>query len=71
MKIGVLNKGDSVINVTSDFIAVQRQNGEVDLISLVNDNLGFRVDLENIVTIGYGQNIVEIVDGSGINIKTF
>lgn len=28
MPIGILKKGDSVLNVTVEFIAVQRKNGE-------------------------------------------
>lgn len=31
MKIGVLRKGDQVLSVTLEFIAVQRKNGEVDI----------------------------------------
>lgn len=60
MKIGILKKGDKVLNVTSEFIAVQRKNGEVDVIPLVKDETGLRVDIEGIVTIGYGENIVEV-----------
>ena len=59
MKIGVLKKGDQVLNVTSEFIAVQRKNGEVDIIPLVKDEMGLRVDIERIVTIGYGNNTVQ------------
>ena len=60
MKIGILKKGDKVINVTDDFIAVQRKNGEVDIIPLIKDETGLRVDTEGIVTIGYGENTVEV-----------
>ena len=60
MKIGILKKGDKVLTVTSEFIAVQRKNGEVDVIPLVKDEMGLRVDIEGIVTIGYGENIVEV-----------
>lgn len=60
MKIGILKKGDKVLNVTPDFIAVQRKNGEVDVIPIIKDEMGLRVDIEGIVTIGYGENIVEI-----------
>ncbi len=59
MKINVLKKGDRVISVTSEFIAVQRKNGEVDIIPLIRDETGLRVDIENIVTIGYGNNTVQ------------
>ena len=32
MKIGILKKGDKVLTITAEFIAVQRKNGEVDII---------------------------------------
>lgn len=59
MTIGILKKGDSVLNVTLEFIAVQRNNGEVDIVPLLKDETGLRVDVENIVTIGYGNNTVQ------------
>ena len=59
MKIGVLKKGDLFLNVTPEFIAVQRKNGEFDIIPLVKDEMGLRVDIEKIVTIGYGNNTVQ------------
>lgn len=59
MKINVLKKGDKVISVTSEFVAVQRKNGEVDIVPLIRDETGLRVAIENIVTIGYGNNTVE------------
>lgn len=59
VKIGLLKKGDQVISVTQEFVAVQRKNGEVDIIPLVKDEMGLRVDIENIVTIGYGNNTVQ------------
>ncbi len=60
MKINVLKKGDRVISVTSEFIAVQRKNGEVDIITLIRDETGLRVDIENIVTVGYGNNTIQV-----------
>lgn len=59
MTIGILKKGDSVLNVAPEFIAVQRKNGEVDIVPLLKDATGLRVDVENIVTIGYGNNTVQ------------
>jgi len=59
MTIGILKKGDSVLNVTAEFIVVQRKNGEVDIVPLLKDETGLRVDVENIVTIGYGNNTVQ------------
>lgn len=70
MTIGILKKGDRVISVTSEFIAVERKNGEVDLIPLTKDGGTFRVDQENSVTIGYGDNIVQTQAGD-VTITTF
>lgn len=70
MTIGILKKGDRVINVTSDFVAVERKSGEVDIIPIFKDGETFRVDSENIVTIGYGDNIVQTKAGD-VTITTF
>ena len=40
MKINILNKGDKVLNVTENFIAVERKNGEVDIVPLAKDENG-------------------------------
>ena len=70
MLIGVLKKGDRVISVTSELIAVERKNKEVDIIPLSKDDGALRIDIENIVTIGYGDNIVQASDGD-VTITTF
>lgn len=71
MKIGILSKGDKVLSVTKDFIAVERKSGEVDIIPIVIDEAGpVRVDTENIVTIGYGKGFVEQTVGN-VTITTF
>lgn len=70
MKIGILKKGDHVINVTSDFIAVERKNGEVDIVPIFKEEETLRVDAANIVTIGYGDNIVQTKFGD-VAITTF
>ena len=70
MTIGILKKGDRVLNVTSDFIAVERKGGEVDIIPILKDGETLRVDPENIVTIGYGGNIVQTKAGD-VSITTF
>ena len=65
MKKNVMSKGDKVLNVKSELIAIQRKNGEVDIVPLISDESGIRIDTENIVTIGYGNNSVEteVIDG--------
>ncbi len=71
MKIKVMSKGDKVLNVTSELVAIQRKNGEVDIIPLISDEYGIRIDTENIVTIGYGNNSVETEVVEGVVITNF
>ena len=71
MKIKVMSKGDKVLNVTSELVAIQRKNGEVDIIPLISDESGVRIDTENIVTIGYGNNSVETKVVEGVVITNF
>lgn len=70
MKICVLKKGDRVVTITSDFIAIQRKNGEVDIVPMLKDEMGLRVDTEGIITIGYGENTVEVSNGDVV-VTTF
>jgi len=70
MKIGILKKGDKVLTITTEFVAVERKNGEVDIIPMIKDEMGLRVDAEGIVTIGYGENIVEVSNGDVV-VTTF
>lgn len=71
MIIGLLKKGDEVISVTNEFVAVRRKKGEVDIIPLIKDGNNWRVDIENIVTIGYGDNTVMVENENGVKITTF
>jgi len=76
IKINIMNKGDKVISVTEKMVAVQRKNGEVDIIPLIFNESGQppRVDIENIVTISYGKNSIETTiegDTGDIKVTTF
>ncbi len=71
IRIDILNKGDEVISVTNSFIAIRRNNGEVDLVPIEETNTGIRVDENGIVTIGYGDNVVTIEHESGMKIINF
>ena len=71
MKINILNKGDKVLNVTENFIAVERKNGEVDIVPLAKDENGFWIDVENITTIGYGNKTVQSETVDGVVITNF
>lgn len=71
MMLGLLKKGDEVLNVTKDFVAIKRKKGEVDIIPIISAGEGLRVDYENIVTIGYGDNTVTYETEEGIQIINF
>lgn len=71
MRISVMNKGDKVLSVTNRLIAIQRKNGEVDIIPFLSDKAGMWIDTENIVTIGYGNNTVESETENGVVITNF
>lgn len=70
MLIGVMKKGDHIISVTSELIAIQRKNGEVDILPLLRDETGLRVNTEEIITIGYGNNTVQTEVGD-VTFTTF
>lgn len=71
MVLGLLKKGDEVLNVTNDFVAVKRKRGDVDIIPIIKDGENWRVDCENIVTIGYGDNTVTFENENGVQITNF
>ena len=71
MRINVMQKGDKVLNVTAEFIAVERKNGEVDIIPIAMDENGVWVSTEQITTIGYGKNTVQSEEIDGVTITNF
>ena len=71
MKLNVLKSGDRVLNVTCDFVAVERVSGEVDILPLVKEGTNLWIDTEHILTIGYGENTVETEAVNGVVITNF
>ena len=71
MILGLLKKGDEVLNVTNEFIAIRRKKGEVDMIPIIKEGGGWRLDYENIVTIGYGDNTVTFENEKGVQVTNF
>lgn len=71
MRINVLREGDRVLSVTVEFIAVERVSGEVDILPLAKDDAGLWVDTQNMVTIGYGNNTVQVETVDGVEIVNF
>lgn len=71
MRFNILQDGDKVINVTNDFVAVERSSGEVDIIPFVKEDTRVWVDTQHILTIGFGENTVQVQTENGITITTF
>ena len=71
MVLGLLKKGDEILNVTNEFVAIKRKRGEVDIIPIIKDGKSWWVDVENIVTIGYGDNTVTFENENGVQITNF
>jgi len=60
--VKIMKRGDRVISVLDDRVAVQRKNGEVDIYRFITGDDGLpRLDLENVITITYGPGTIEIV----------
>lgn len=70
-RIDVLHRGDEVLAATPEQITVRRKNGEVDLIPLMTDQTGLRIDPERIVRIGYGNNTVTAETDLGVELINF
>lgn len=75
IEIKILHEGDSVLFVNDRIIAVQRENGAVDIIpmDITEEGLPY-ISMENILTISYGDGVVTttIDDGNEeIEVTTF
>lgn len=71
MIIGLLKKGDEVLNVTNELVIIRRKKGDVDIVPIIKEGRNWRVDVENIVTIGYGDNTVTFGTEKGVQITNF
>lgn len=71
VRVEIMKPGDEVLSITDDFIAVKRANGEVDIVPILVEAFGPRVDTEKIVRIGYGDNTITRVTEDGVRIVHF
>ena len=71
MKINILKRGDHVIAIKEDYIAVEHKSGEVEIFPLINDNNMLRLDLENNIVIGFGNGTIENYCDEDIKVITF
>ena len=72
IKFEILKKGETVLNVWEDHIAVQKKSGEVEIYQFYLDEEGLPRLCENTVLITHGNgSITAKADGSTVEISTF
>lgn len=73
IEIKILHEGDSVLFMNDRIIAVQRENGEVDIIPMDINEEGLPcIKTESILTISHGDGVVTTtIDDEEIEITTF
>lgn len=71
MRLNIMKDSERFIGIYDNRIALQNNNGEVRIVSLVDDD-GIRVDKEAEIIIGFGDGTVEYGDmDEDIEITTF
>lgn len=60
VSINLLNKGDNVLFINDQFLAIKRKNGTVDIYDVVFGEQGIIVDPVRKTCIGFGNGTVEI-----------
>ena len=70
MRIEVLKKGDVVINVWENRIAIKRKNGETDILCFEEKDGNVRIIPKKTVTRGFGSGVV-VEEVDGVTITTF
>lgn len=62
ININILNKGDTVLSINDQFLAVKRKDGTVDIYNVAFSENGIVIDPVKSACIGYGKGTVEMVD---------
>lgn len=61
LTLRILRSGDKVISVTNNSIAIERVNGEVEIIPVIIDENGFPgIDTTHTLIISYGSGAAEV-----------
>lgn len=72
IKFEILKKGDTVLNVWENHIAVKKKSGEVEIFQFFLDDEGLPRLSENTILVTQGNGSVSTkADGSTIEITTF
>ena len=60
IKINILKKGDEVISLNENFLAVKRKSGTIDVYKvLFNESGEIGIDPVKLADIGFGEGLVE------------
>ena len=72
IRFEILNKGDSVLNVWENHIAVQKKSGEVEIYQFYTDEDGLPRLNENAVLVTHGKGSISAkAEGSSVSVTTF
>ena len=73
LQIDLLKKGDEVLTISDNFLAIRRKNGTVDIFKvLFDENNEIYVDPLKIAVIGYGEGIIgKALDDGETTVYTF
>ena len=72
LKFELLNKGDSVVNVWDNKIAIKRKNGDVEIFSFDYDEVNLPRLSKQTILITYGTGAISVKsDDKNIEIGTF
>lgn len=72
IKIGILKKGDTVLNVWENHVAVQKKSGEVEVFVIEFDENGLPRVAPKTFLITYGKGSISTkIEGTDIEITTY
>lgn len=72
IKFEILNKGDTVLNVWENKIAIKKKSGEVEIFQFHYDENGYPRLEKDTVLITFGDGVIKIkADDSSLEVGTF
>ena len=72
VKVEILKKGDSVLNVWDSHVAVKKESGDVEIFRYYLDEEGLPRLADHTILITQGDgSISSNIDGTSINVTTF
>lgn len=72
IKFEILKKGDTVLNIWENHIAIKKKSGEIEIYQFFLDEEGLPRLSENTILVTYGNGSISArSDGSTVEITTF